>query len=347
MCTCEMAVSTAASPTPLALLLERVATQLPAGVLVLVLRDLPMIQLARLACVHKAYLVAWRSMQDQDASGPWPELLGPRYAPPSTHDTELAKIVSRLERAAMFGDVAVIRAMVAAGVDEHGSLLLEARNKQAHMHNVRFVDMALSYATRAGHVEVVELLLDAGAMAGVGPPLQHVHSLDGLLYTASEYGRLDVVQLLLQSGANVHAFDDLPLRRATTNWFADVVQLLLQHGANVHAADDEALLIASRHDDTDIVELLIEHGANVHAADSAALRTASRFGYVDVVELLLQHGADGDSALMEASRHGHEDVVQLLLEYGAVWPSDDDELDADADDELDADADADADEDDW
>ena len=62
------------APNSLALFLERAAS-LPPETLVIILRDLPTVELARLACVHKAFRVAWRSLQDQHP--------GRRYAPTS------------------------------------------------------------------------------------------------------------------------------------------------------------------------------------------------------------------------------------------------------------------------
>ena len=100
-------------------LLERVATKLPNHALVLVLRPLPAVELARLACVHKAFRVAWQSLQQQHP--------GPRYAPPPAVRMERAQLTSRFVRAACFGDVAVLQAMLAAGANEHGTPLLQAR----------------------------------------------------------------------------------------------------------------------------------------------------------------------------------------------------------------------------
>jgi hypothetical protein len=138
----------------LALLLERVATQLPLEVLLLLLRSLPAVELARLACVHKAFWVAWQSLLQQHP--------GPRYAPPTAQEVQRARGRSRFARAGWFGDVAVLQSMVAAGVEEHGTPLLQAReNRYERQH--RTIDLALDYAARGGHVQAVELLLGAGA----------------------------------------------------------------------------------------------------------------------------------------------------------------------------------------
>jgi hypothetical protein len=47
----------------LGLLFERVATKLPIPVLELLLRPFPVVELARLACVHKAFRLAWQSLR--------------------------------------------------------------------------------------------------------------------------------------------------------------------------------------------------------------------------------------------------------------------------------------------
>ena len=126
---------------------------------------------------------------------------------------------SRLLRAGSFGDVAVIGSIVAAGVDEHGTPLLEARNKG----NTRLVDQALVNAAEHGSVQAVELLLASGADLHAGD--------DEALRKASRLGHAVIVQLLIQHGANVGAHDSRALHWASANGRVDVMQVLLQHGA--------------------------------------------------------------------------------------------------------------------
>ena len=88
--------------------------------------------------------------------------------------------------------------MLAAGVDEHGTPLLEARDQFDN----RIVDEALFYAAERGDVQAVELLLGGGAT------VVHVEHAQGekttALLAASENGHADVVQLLLlQHGTSV------------------------------------------------------------------------------------------------------------------------------------------------
>jgi hypothetical protein len=274
------------APNKLAQLLEQVIA-LPPETHTLVLRHLPMPELARLSCVHKVLLVAWQQLRRQHP--------GKRYDPPTPRDLVFVKDRPRLERAGSFGDVAVIQAMVAAGVDERGVPLLEARSRRD---DVRVVDEAMWAAVVRGRLHAVELLLDAGADVNAGflsplgagsqPQARFPHA---VLNRASFNGDLDVVKLLIQRGADVHGGHDRALVLASGNGQADVVELLIQYGADVHAGDDSALQLASMHGHAAAVQLLIQHGANVHAAEYSALQTASMNGHADVVQLLIQHGA--------------------------------------------------------
>jgi hypothetical protein len=208
--------ASSSAPNELAQLLLQVVSTLPPETHPLVLRHLPVPELARLSCVHKALHVAWKSLQAQ-----YP---GKRYSPPTANVFQQVQYrkFSRLERAAAFGDVAVIRTMIAAGVDEHGKPLLEARGP----FQLRTVDKALWRAAFGGHVLAVELLLGSGA---------DVHSEnDEALWEACRYGHTDVVQLLIiQHGANVHAANNRALQEATRRGHKDVAQLLIQHGARM------------------------------------------------------------------------------------------------------------------
>jgi ankyrin repeat protein len=346
---CLGALMASSAPNELALLLQRVVTTLPPETHPLVLSHLPVPELARLACVHKAFRVAWRSLQEQQPGG--------RYSLPSAEALHIGHLCGkRLVRAALFGDVAVLQSMFDAGVDEHGTQLLQARDALNH----RVVDKALLAAAGYGKLQAAELLIKCSASvrfendhplriaslrghtAVVQLLLRHdagVHADDNTpsaLQLASENGYEDIVKLLLQHDADVHARDDRSLRFASMNGHAAVVKLLLSHGANVHAADNGALALASENGHEDIVQLLIQHDADVHADDDLPLRNASKEGHAAVVKLLLDHGANvhaaDNGALALASENGHEDIVKLLIQHGALQPSDDeDEGDGDED----------------
>ena len=138
------------------------------------------------------------------------------------------------------------------------------------------MDKTLWKAARDGDIDIVEILIAAGA---------DIHFLnDYALRWASEYNHTDVVKLLLEYGADIHVRDDEALREAAEEGNTDLVKILLEHGADVHARDDEALCDAAREGQADTVKVLLEAGANVHARDDAALYWAA--GDDDVVEIL-------------------------------------------------------------
>ena len=208
------------APKDLAQFLLCVAAALPTDDLALVLRHLPVVELARLACVHKVFCLAWQRLQDQHPGG--------RYSRPSP--TKLAAGKSRLTRAGYLGDVAVIRSMFAAGVDERGKPLLAALEQYSGSQGrrPRAVDVALCCAACGGHVEAVELLLGCGAQ--------------------------------------LHADEDAALRKAAARGRASAVKLLLQHGANPGARGAEGMRLATLRGHTEVVEVLTEHGWNEIAA---------------------------------------------------------------------------------
>jgi len=324
-------------------LLERICTELPPLVIIIVLRPLPAVELARLACVHRALWIAVLYLRQESP--------GPRYGPPDEELYWKASGYSRLERAAAFGDVAVIAAMVRAGVDEHGTPLLRAgenvlesilcrlnskykkekRPRKWATNFERAIDMALIRAVSHGHVHAAELLLTAGA---------DVHALEeSALRNASWHGQVchingviwlsthtmrqvDAVMLLLEHGANVHAVHGNALTCACTAGNRKLVDFLLLHSAaNVHADSDQALRNAVKKGHTDIVALLIEHGANVRAQRHDFPKIASRNGYSDILTMLIQSGADvrvdSDFILRCECTRDRADLVALLLENGA------------------------------
>ncbi|KAK6633628.1 hypothetical protein RUM44_004235 [Polyplax serrata] len=191
---------------------------------------------------------------------------------------------------------------------------------------------ALNLAARHGYLDVVEVLLSAGAACN--------HSdCEGwtALRAAAWGGHTAVVELLLKNGADVDVADSdqrTALRAAAWGGHEDIVELLVTHNANVNQTDEDgrtALIAASYMGHSEIIEYLLDNGAEIDHQDAdgrtalsvAALCVPNR-GSVKVVNILLEKGAfvdhqdkDGMTPLLVAAFEGHRDVCELLLEFEA------------------------------
>ena len=81
-------------------------------------------------------------------------------------------------------------------------------------------------------------------------------AMDNALWIASDDGDIDIVEILLAAGADIHAWDDAALQYAAGHGHADVVKILLEHGADVHALNDYALRLAANYSYTEVVKVL-------------------------------------------------------------------------------------------
>ncbi|WAO90276.1 NACHT domain-containing protein [Fusarium falciforme] len=95
--------------------------------------------------------------------------------------------------------------------------------------------MPLLSAVGHGHVGVVEVLLNKGAAAGLGPYWSQI-----VLSRAVKTGHPKLVQLLLRRRANSHQCRislQLPVKIATKRGYADIIEMLLAEGADPNDVD--------------------------------------------------------------------------------------------------------------
>ncbi|OLQ11910.1 Phthiocerol synthesis polyketide synthase type I PpsA [Symbiodinium microadriaticum] len=188
---------------------------------------------------------------------------------------------------------------------------------------------ALVHASTRGHVEVVGLLLEAGADKD-GTDIDRTTGLQH----ASGRGHTEVVRLLLQAGADKDLADcqgRTALMYASQRGHAECARLLLKAKADKDLADKDgwtALICACSQGTEESVALLLRAGAQKDLADhlerTALIHTASR-GHVEITRLLLNAGAntgladvDRTTGLVHASVQGYATVVRLLLEARAA-----------------------------
>jgi ankyrin repeat protein len=145
---------------------------------------------------------------------------------------------------------------------------------------------ALHWAAMHGDAEMARMLLFAGANVGATTRIGAYTP----LFLASRNGHADVMQALLDAGADVKSgapSGTTPLMVAAASGHVDAVTALLDHGADVNAAEsvrgNNALTFAAASNRADVVALLASRGAKVEAAtkvvDLASLtRERVRFG---------------------------------------------------------------------
>lgn len=154
----------------------------------------------------------------------------------------------------------------------------------------------LKYFARKGNlgVEVFRLLMDRGVDGSDG-------RYDNALYAAACEGGVEVLKLLLDAGANVDAqggeFGNA-LQAAACMGKKEVIKLLLDQGANANAQGGRygnALQAAVYSGEMEVVRLLLDNGANINAQGGEygnALQAAVLIGKVEIIQLLLEKGAD-------------------------------------------------------
>ena len=182
---------------------------------------------------------------------------------------------------------------------------------------------ALLMACERGHLEIVHVLLAAGASVNI--------SHGGLrpLTLASQEGHAEIATTLLAARASVnYDYQDsgyTALKMASQNGHTKTVKILLAAGARTDAVSP--LMTASQNGHTDVVKSLLAAGAAVDRAapnGCTALYSACQEGHAEVITALIAAGAslmakneNGDIALHVACQEGHVEAVKIMLEANA------------------------------
>jgi ankyrin repeat protein len=197
---------------------------------------------------------------------------------------------------------------------------------------------ALEVAVAGGHLEIVEMLILAGAEVHTA-----ASEYDGqtALQTAVEGGHSEILERLLAAGAEVNTAASkyggrTALQAAAESGNLEIVERLLAARAEVNTAASErggrtALQAAAERGNIEVVDRLLSAGAEVNAAASrslgkTALQAAAERGNIEVVDRLLSAGAEvnaaasrsfGKTALQAAAESGDIEIVDRLLAAGA------------------------------
>jgi ankyrin repeat protein len=150
-------------------------------------------------------------------------------------------------------DLAEVKSLLEQGADPNGDALTPAH-------------VVLSHAAHLGYLEMVELLLAAGASPNRVAPLLEVP-----LCVAAESGYADICAALLRRGADVNGRDNdesTALHRAASRGRIDICKSLIAAGADVSLVDGfnhtplhDAALVRKSHA-IELCDLLLAAGAS-------------------------------------------------------------------------------------
>jgi ankyrin repeat protein len=202
----------------------------------------------------------------------------------------------------------------------------------------------LHYAAEAGDLQLVQMLLKAGAK-----PVANRYGTTPL-ELAAERGDAPVIDALLQGGADAKGANregETYLMTAARSGSLEAMRMLLARGADPNAQEgwygETALMWAASQNHAQAIKLLIEAGAKTDTAGKkmtfarkvsgqttlpvgsmTALMYAARVGALDATKALIEGGApldtqdpDGTTAMVLAIINGHYELAAMLLEKGA------------------------------
>ena len=221
-----------------------------------------------------------------------------------------------------------LHGVVASGdVDEVKRLLSEGHDVNSRKSEGQ---TPLHMASRAGHDDIVKLLLARGA------DIEAKEGKDGRtpLHLAALRARKNVAETLLAAGADINSRNDrwnsTPLHDATIPGDMGVITMLVDKGADIKIMDifgKMALHNAVEFNRPEVVKFFLARGADVNQIrgegyESTPLHMAAGSGNKDMIELLLANGADvnvkifGETALHHAMMADKKDMVRFLLAKG-------------------------------
>ena len=192
---------------------------------------------------------------------------------------------------------------------------------------------ALMNAAQLGHVDVVRILIDAGAKVDMDEKFDdHLFAWRSLakngtaLMRATANGHTEVVKILIAAKADVNG---IALILAAEKGHLEIVNTLIAHKVDVEKVNswnDTALMLAAEKGHLEIVNSLIKAGAKVDEPNpfGTALMWAAGSGHLEIVKTLIAENADvnkvnldGASALTRAAENGHIEVVKILIDQNA------------------------------
>jgi len=146
------------------------------------------------------------------------------------------------------------------------------------------------------------------------------------LHAAAHSGNVEIVRMLLDAGAypegGLPTLVDGSTGVIPSNRCANIMESTLQKATPLHAAIDGAQWQPAGLGHSDCIRLLVAHGHRVDLRynDKTPLQHAVRRVRLDCVRALVEAGANTDGCLAEACSHeksGRENIIKYLCDNGA------------------------------
>jgi ankyrin repeat protein len=217
---------------------------------------------------------------------------------------------------------------------------------------------ALTLAVSEGYLDVVKMLLEAGANPNLKGKLSAMmffqnsdrHSFlrqyaqpTTALNLAAAFGHTNIAQVLIEYGSDLNLVDEQgrdALAIATKEGHQEIVRLLSKSCSlsEVATISTDALLGAAKQGNLETLRSALAAGIDPNTSeafvgrnrrDKTALMFAAEAGHLECVQILLAQGADvnlsdrpgkklGKTPLMYAAQHHHGEITHLLLVAGAL-----------------------------
>lgn len=182
------------------------------------------------------------------------------------------------------------------------------------------LNLALIEAARNGSIQILDLILDAGAdlFTESGRALQ----------TAGYNARLDMVKHLMIKGLTIaNAFTTFGGPMPPYNKYGDLetMKFLLNHGADLHAYNDISFYYPIKKGHFEVIKYLVKN-FDYKQLLNRALDTAVNHNQNDIAKFLLDAGADAASMvitdeLISWNEDRKGSILPLLAEKGAQAPN--------------------------